>query len=218
MIIPSAKIENKLINQGYKNIVGIDEVGRGAIAGPIVAAAVIMPAYAKASAGKPIKKKIVRLQNVRDSKQLTKNQREKLFDRLICNCLSWSVGIVHQDMIDEIGIQQANTLAMERALEKLYLTLKPDYLLVDYIKLENCKLPQQSIVGGDSRVYLIAAASILAKVVRDAILAAESNKHPYYGFEKHVGYGTTHHIKMIKKHGPCVLHRKSFEPIKSLML
>ena len=208
MTIPSAKIENSLIKQGYKCIAGLDEVGRGALAGPIVAAAVIMPT----------KKKIYRLRGIKDSKLLNSKQRGILFDKIINSCLTWSVGIVSENEIDQQGIATANVLAMERAIWKLHLNVKPDYLLIDYLKLENIDLPQENVVNGDQEVYSIATASIIAKVVRDNILKAESRHYPEYGFNKHKGYGTKLHFKMIKKHGLLPIHRKTFEPIKSLVI
>lgn len=208
MKTPSAKIENNLIKQGYKYIAGLDEAGRGAWAGPIVAAAVVMPT----------EERILRIRGIRDSKLLNQRKRAALFDHIISFCLAWSVGIVSESEIDSIGIAAANALALERAFLKICIDVKPDYLLIDYFKLDSIKLPQENIVKGDQKVYSIAAASIIAKVVRDSILRSEARHYPKYGFDNHKGYGTRAHFRMIKKYGPQDIHRKTFEPIKSLVL
>lgn len=199
---PSAKIENRLINNGYKSIVGLDEVGRGAIAGPIVAAAVVFPVKVQ---------RIYRIKNIRDSKLLSSKKRSNLFNNIISNSKAWSVGIVSNQVIDKIGIAKANILAMEKAIEKLNFYVKPDYLLIDYLELSKTSLPQENITKGDQKVYSISAASIIAKVVRDSILRSLHRKYSKYGFNKHVGYGTRLHYKNLKKFGPCPIHRTSFE-------
>lgn len=209
MTKPQAKIENKLIKQGYCLIIGLDEVGRGALAGPLVAAAVVMSVK---------NNKICRLRGVNDSKKLSSKKREKIFDKIIEKSLAWGLGIVSSQVIDEIGIQKANILAMEQAVEKIKIILEPEFLLTDYLRLEKSNLPQENIVRGDAKVYSIACASILAKVVRDNILKAEHRHYPKYGFDKHVGYGTRRHLRVLKKHGPSPIHRKTFEPTKSLVI
>jgi ribonuclease HII len=205
MKYPNRSEEKRLFGQGLKLIAGIDEVGRGAWAGPIVAAAVILPQK-------------VRLPQVADSKLLSAKRREKLFPKIIAQALDWSIGIVWQDVIDEIGIMEANLEAINQAISQL--KTEPQFLLIDYLGRKKIKfyndLPYKLIVDGDYKVTTIAAASVVAKVTRDKIMTQRHKKYPLYGFAQHKGYGTRFHQKMLKTHGPCKFHRQSFQPIKIL--
>ncbi len=201
MDYPNYNLENKLIKQGYKNIVGIDEVGRGALAGPLVAVAAEI-----LNLKFPISKQI------RDSKLLSENQREKIFENLSEKVI-WSVGIVSHKEIDKIGITKANILVIKRAIRKL--EIDPDYLLLDKVYGFKHNLPFESIVKGDSKVLSIAAASILAKVYRDRMMRKYHKKYPNYNFNKHKGYGTALHKLCLKKHGVCKIHRTSYRPVKN---
>lgn len=202
MIIPTRREENKLRKKGYKYIVGLDEAGRGAWAGPLVAAAVILPE------GKV-------LGGLKDSKLLSPITRKMLYLEIIKEALNWSVGIVSERTIDNVGLGRANIMAMEQAIKRL--TIEPDYLLIDSIKLSRLSIPSKSINKADQRISSVAAASIVAKVTRDFILTGEHKKFPLYGFDKHKGYGTEEHYQMICQHGICRIHRKSFRPIRELL-
>ena len=194
----SSRLERRIKQKGYKNIAGLDEAGRGPWAGPVVAAAVILPK----------KRKFPGLKN---SKLLSGQKREEFFDLLqkkaICG---W--GIVSAKKIDEKGLIYATELAFKKAIKKL--SNKPDFLLVDGRDKFKFKAPFESIVRGDEKIRSIAAASIVAKVVRDRIMLAEAKKYEKYGFERHKGYGTREHQKALRKHGICPIHRKSYEPVK----
>jgi ribonuclease HII len=197
-IKPTYRIENKLYQQGYKNIAGLDEAGRGAWAGPVVAAAVALPP----------KLKIIGL---RDSKLLSPNKRDKLYSFINKNALSIGVGIVSEKIIDKFGIIVATRRAFLRALEKV--SFKVDYLLVDGTEIFKHKLPIDFLIKGDNRVMSIAAASIIAKVTRDSILKDYHNKYPKYGFNLHKGYGTKQHRRRLNKYGVCDIHRLSYRPM-----
>lgn len=196
---PNLREEKRLWREGYQNLAGLDEAGRGAWAGPLVGAAVILSPK-------------IKIKGIRDSKLLTPDGREKLFLAITKQTLGWAIGIVSEKIIDKIGIQEANLLALKLALKKL--RLKPDYLLIDYLEI-NSDIPQKTIVNGDLKVCSIAAASIMAKVTRDYILSYEHKNYPLYKFNQHKGYGTEYHLKMIKKYGLCRLHRKTFRPMIS---
>lgn len=206
MKYPNRREENKLFARGLEFIAGIDEVGRGAWAGPIVAGVVILP------------KKIF-LPGLADSKLLSAKTREKIFQKIIEQAVDWSIGIVWQDIIDEVGIMEANLEAINQAISQL--KKEPQFLLIDYLGRKKIKFynnpPYKLIVDGDYRVASIAAASILAKVTRDKIMTEHHRKYKLYGFAQHKGYGTRFHQKMLKTHGPCKLHRQSFKPVKGLM-
>jgi len=201
MSFPHTRYENNLRKKGYKLIAGLDEAGKGAWAGPLVAATVILPPEFK-------------LPGLKDSKLLSTTQRKKFYIEITKNVISWSVGIVSEKMIDRIGIVLANIHAMEKAINRL--TVEPDYLLIDYIKLKNVDIPSRSLVNGDRMVASIASASIIAKVTRDHMMIEAHKYHPKFDFHMHKGYGTDRHHKMILKHGICDLHRRSFSPIKEL--
>ena len=176
-------------------LAGADEAGRGPLAGPVVAAAVILPES-------PI------LEGVNDSKKLSEKKREKLYAQITEEAVAWSVGIVEQDIIDEINILNAARLAFLKAVEGL--KPRPDFVCCDQITGLELPVPHEAIVKGDAKVYSIAAASIVAKVTRDRIMRDMAEQYPQYGFEKHKGYGTRAHAAAILKYGPCPIHRRSF--------
>lgn len=193
--------EDYLISLRYNNICGIDEAGRGPLAGPVVAAAVIMP-------------KNIIIDEVDDSKKLTAAKREKLFNNISELALSIGVGIVDEGIIDDINILNATYLAMQKALSDL--AFSPDHILVDALKIPEVSIPQKSIIHGDSLSHSIACASIIAKVTRDRLMHGYHQEFSIYGFDKHKGYGTKNHIQAIKTYGICKLHRRSFAPISKL--
>lgn len=187
--------ERKARQSGYKLIAGVDEAGRGPLAGPVVAACVILPEDAY-------------IENLNDSKKLTEQKREELFDVIREVAVEWGVGIVDHRTIDDINILNATKLAMEKAVKSL--ACEPDILLIDALYVDNVNIKQVSITKGDCKSVSIAAASIIAKVTRDRILIEMDSHYPHYGFRKHKGYGTLEHIQAIKKHGICPIHRMSF--------
>lgn len=186
-------------------IAGIDEAGRGALAGPVVAAAVILPIHETPQ--------IDRLRHVNDSKQISAVQREALFPLIQEVAVAIGVGIEPAQIIDEIGILPATRRAMQTAVSQL--TPAAQFLLIDgRIRLQQINLPQQSVVRGDSHSLSIAAASIIAKVSRDRLMVAMADQYPQYQFAQHKGYGTQLHRDLIAQHGPCPDHRHSFAPIR----
>lgn len=204
--------EKKLFNQGYRLIAGIDEAGRGPLAGPVVAACVVSRPSCKVnlSADKAGNEK---LKEVRDSKKLTPKKRQELFDIICEEFDEVGIGICDHQTIDRINILEASFLAMKKAISAL--KTKPDFLILDgQFKIPNCSYKQEAIIRGDELVFSIAAASIVAKVTRDRIMKEAHEKYPEYGFDRHKGYGTKLHREMIDKHGPCPIHRLSFRPIK----
>lgn len=176
-------------------IAGIDEVGRGPLAGPVCTAAVIMPLDDL-------------IEGVDDSKKLSEKKREMLFEKIKEKAICYSIQLVDEQTIDKINILQATKLCMKKSIEGL--TLKPDVVLVDAISELDVDVPLKGIVKGDALSYTIGCASILAKVTRDRLMCELAKEYPEYGFEKHKGYGTKMHIDAIKEHGPCVYHRLSF--------
>ena len=184
-------------------IAGLDEAGRGPLAGPVVAAAVVLPPKGKWT-------------GVDDSKKLSPAQREKIFPFLFEKALGVGVGIVEAQEIDRLNILQASLRAMQLAVEKL--PLPPDFLLIDGIHALRFPLPQQTIPKGDQRCLSIAAASIVAKVTRDRLMTAYHDQYPQYNFARHKGYGTKEHLQAIRKYGCCPLHRQSFRTIYQLSL
>lgn len=193
------KEEKKLWKVGYKNVACLDEAGRGPLAGPVVAAAVITQSETSNA--------LIRNLRVKDSKQLSLRQRERFYELITNNKdLKWGIGIVSEKMIDKINILEATKLAMEKALKNL----KADFLILDGRMRLNLSVPQKSIVKADEKVFSCATASILAKVTRDRIMAKYHKKYPRYGFGRHKGYGTRLHYRMLKKNGPCAIHRISF--------
>lgn len=179
-------------------IAGVDEAGRGPLAGPVVAAAVILDELA------PIK-------GLADSKQLTALRRERLCDEIRAKALCCSVAMASVEEIDRLNILQATMLAMQRAVQGL--RLKPTKVLVDGNRLPALDVLAEAIVGGDARVKAISAASILAKVTRDRLLIDLHAQHPQYGFDRHKGYGTAEHLRALQTHGPLAVHRRSFAPV-----
>jgi ribonuclease HII len=201
------EFERALWGKKLANIAGVDEAGRGPLAGPVVAAAAILPAR-WAETGLP-----AGLAGLNDSKQLTKTQREKFFDFITgCGEIEFGIAEVDAAVIDEINILQATHRAMNDALAKLH-PLRP-YALVDGHPMKNLCVPQTAIVKGDARSYSIAAASVLAKVTRDRRMLEFHAQFPEYGFAEHKGYGTAKHRAAIEKFGACPIHRKSFAPLK----
>ena len=200
----SLEIERKLILQGYRLIGGIDEVGRGCLAGPVAAGFVIFP---------PDVDDLL-LSSVTDSKKLTARKREHLLKTIKSESICAEVGWASVAEIDDLGIVVATKLAMTRAMEKSL--IQPDYLLVDAVKLDECPVPYEAIVKGDVISRTIAAASIIAKVTRDFHMSNLDMKYPGYAFEKNKGYGTRDHMIAIKSKGPTDIHRASFEPVASM--
>ena len=188
--------ENELRNKGFKTICGIDEAGRGPLAGPVVVASVIMPADSM-------------IEGVNDSKKISEKKREKIYDQILEEALSYGIAIIGQDEIDEINILNATKKGLTVSLQEL--TEKPDLIVVDALNgIDTMGIPYESIIKGDAKCYSIAAASILAKVTRDRIMREWDKIYTQYGFEKHKGYGTAAHIAAIKEHGLCPIHRRSF--------
>ncbi|MBQ7257168.1 MAG: ribonuclease HII [Abditibacteriota bacterium] len=188
--------------KNYKIIVGIDEAGRGPIAGPVVAGAVILPE----DFSNP---------EITDSKKLSEKKREEFYDIIVNEALAWAVGIVSPKEIDEINILKATHKAMRLAIEAL--SIKPDFALVDGLPVKGLPCEHEAVVKGDALVPAISCASIIAKVTRDRIMVEEDKKYPLYGFKGHKGYGTKAHIEAIKKYGVCPIHRVTFEPIFSML-
>ena len=190
------QIEEELYKDGAKYICGIDEAGRGPLAGPVVVASVIMP-------------KDSMIEGVNDSKKVSEKKREKVYEEIIKEALSYSVGIVDETKIDEINILQATKKGLTNSVKELKIT--PNIILVDALKnIDTCGIPYRSIIKGDALSYSIAAASIIAKVTRDRIMLGYDKVYPEYGFAKHKGYGTAAHIAAIKEYGLCPIHRRSF--------
>lgn len=189
--------------RGFRVIAGLDEAGRGPLAGPVVAAAVVLP-------------KRARLKGVDDSKKLSAGQREEAFSLLNEKARAVGVGIVEAHEIDRLNILQASLKAMQLAAENL--TVRPDFLLIDGIYSLSLPLAQQAIPKGDQRCLSIAAASIVAKVTRDRLMMAYHDQYPQYNFAQHKGYGTKEHLQAIRKYGCCPLHRQSFRAIYQLSL
>ena len=188
--------EKKLHSRGFKNICGIDEAGRGPLAGPVVIAGVIMPEDSM-------------IEGVNDSKKVSEKKRELLYDKIIEEAISYSVAIIGQDVIDEINILNATKKGLTNVVEGL--NVRPDLIIVDALEHIDTKgIPYESIIKGDAKCYSIAAASILAKVTRDRIMREWDLVYPQYGFAKHKGYGTAFHIQAIKEYGLCPIHRRSF--------
>ena len=190
------EIEKDLYNKGFKNICGIDEAGRGPLAGPVVVAGVIMPENSI-------------IEFVNDSKKVTEKRREKLYDVIKEEAISYSIAVIDQDVIDEINILNATKKGVTDVVDGL--EIKPDLILVDALEHINTRgIPYEPLIKGDARCYNIAAASILAKVTRDRIMRQWDEIYPQYGFLSNKGYGTAKHIEAIKQYGLCPIHRKSF--------
>lgn len=191
--------EKRLLRRGYTVVAGVDEAGRGALAGPVVAAAVILPLDGD-------------FEGVDDSKKLSPAERDKLYDSIMERALAVGVGNGEHKLIDRVNILQATLHAMKEAVAAL--TLKPDYLLVDGISAPPVPLPMMTIKRGDGASVSIAAASIIAKVTRDRLMGEYARLYPSYGFELHKGYGSKAHLRAIVEHGPCPIHRSTFRGVR----
>lgn len=194
------EFENELYNNEINFIAGIDEVGRGPLVGPVVTAAVILP-------------KDFYDERINDSKKLTEKKRELLYDVIMENALSVGIGMSSPEVIDEINILNATKKAMIEAINNL--SIKPEHLLIDAVKLD-IDIPQTSIIKGDAKSQSIASASIIAKVTRDRMMVELDKKYPMYDFKHNKGYGTKKHIEALYKYGPLKEHRKSFAPVSEL--
>ena len=189
------RFEREARESGFRIIAGIDEAGRGPLAGPVVSAAVILPEQ-------------YRLFGLDDSKKLSERQRENCYERITQDAVAWGVGLCDHEEIDRINILNATIKSMETAISEL--EARPDCLLIDAVRLKNVDIEQMPIVKGDALSLSIAAASVLAKVTRDRLMLAYDSQYPGYGFAKHKGYGTKEHIAKIKELGLCPIHRASF--------
>jgi len=199
-------IEEELLEaQGYRLIAGIDEAGRGAMAGPVVAAAVILPCRLETPW----------LSQVRDSKLLNPPRRELLFHHIHEVAISTGIGVVRHEVIDTQGIIKATKLAMKLAIDQL--SPAPESLLIDYMHLPEVKLPQKGITNGDGLCFSIACASIIAKVTRDRLMVELDKIYPDYGLAQHKGYGTEGHMSYLRRLGPSPIHRQSFQPVKKII-
>jgi ribonuclease HII len=204
---PTLAEEWTLRGQGYHHIAGLDEAGRGAWAGPVVAAAVILPLDDPDLSRS--------LDGVRDSKQLSPQQRDILYERVRAVAIAVGVGAVPAEGIDALGIVPATHQAMAAAVAQL--SLSPDFLLIDFLQLDEVVLPQKGIVRGDGHCLSIAAASIIAKVTRDRLLIELEETYPGYGFARHKGYGTRQHRTALNHLGPCGIHRRSYAPVRAVI-
>ena len=195
-LIELKKIDKEFFDKGVKYIAGIDEAGRGPLAGPVVVASVILPQDSM-------------IEGINDSKKVSEAKREKLYDIIINEAISYGVGIIYQDEIDEINILQATKKGLTEAIKQM--EIKPNIIMVDALSgIDTLGIPYKSIIKGDAKCYSIAAASIIAKVTRDRIMREWDKVYPEYGFGSHKGYGTAKHIAAIREFGPCPIHRKTF--------
>jgi ribonuclease HII len=190
--------EEALEDRGYKFVAGVDEVGRGPLAGPVVVAAVILPQG-------------LRIKGLNDSKQLTEKKREELYKVIMKEALAVNVSFIYEDVVDKINIYEATKQGMLEAIDGL--NIKPDHVLIDAMPLNELKIEHTSIIHGDALSATIGAASIIAKVTRDHFMEKMDHKYPNYGFKKHKGYCTKEHLEALNKYGPCPIHRKSFAPV-----
>ena len=195
-LIKLKEIDKEFFEIGKQYVCGIDEAGRGPLAGPVVVAAVVLP-------------KDSMIEGINDSKKISESKREKLYDIIINEAISYGIGIIYQDEIDEINILQATKKGLHEALKSM--KTKPDVILVDALTgIDTLGIPYKSIIKGDAKSYSIGAASIIAKVTRDRIMREWDKIYPEYGFEGHKGYGTAKHIEAIKQYGLTPIHRKTF--------
>ena len=195
---PTDLFETEARRCGYRLVAGLDEAGRGPLAGPVVAAAVVLPRRCL-------------LAGLNDSKQLTEAERERLYGEILQRALGVGVGRASEQEIDAMNILEATRLAMCRAIQAL--PSVPDYLLLDALELPAVHLPQRAIIKGDTLSVSIAAASVVAKVTRDRLMGEYHRQYPQYNFQAHKGYGTAEHLRMLAEHGPCAIHRRSFRPV-----
>jgi ribonuclease HII len=195
----SLRHERSLRERGLQRVAGIDEAGRGPLAGPVVAAVVILPGNFRSG-------------SLNDSKKLSPDVRDRLFEELTSRAeIHWAIAIVENEEIDRLNILRATHEAMRRAVAQL--TEPPDHVLIDGLEVRPFPIAQTALVGGDALSLSIAAASIIAKVTRDRLMIAMDARYPQYGFAAHKGYGTAQHLANLRAHGPCPIHRKSFEPV-----
>ncbi len=196
-------LEQMLADKGYETICGVDEVGRGPLAGPVVAAAVIMPPS-------------IAIEGLTDSKKLSPRQRERIFEEIVEMGLVCAVGVIDHECIDRMNILKASLMAMRKAV--MDLKLSPDIILVDgNYPIPNVEQPQFTVVGGDRQCQSISAASIVAKITRDRIMDKYEALFPSFSFAKHKGYPTSEHLEELREHGPSDIHRKSFKPVAELV-
>lgn len=202
--MPSFIEEEKMAAKGYRFIAGVDEVGRGALAGPVVAAAVILPNTIDAAS----------LAGVRDSKQLSPAKRELIFHQIYEVAVSVGVGMAPHSLVDSQGVIRATRFAMKQAIERL--SPSPESLLIDHMRLPELKLPQKGITHGDNLCFSIACASIIAKVARDWVMVEFDRLYSGYGMARHKGYGTRQHVACLLQLGACPIHRRSFRPVREI--
>jgi len=198
---PTEDFEQEARRCGYRRIAGVDEAGRGPLAGPVIAAAVILPVRC-------------RLTGVDDSKQLSASERERLYASILERAVGVGIGAATPQEIDRLNILEATRLAMSRAVSSL--SPAPDYLLIDAVTLPHLALPVRSIIKGDALSLSIAAASIVAKVTRDRLMAEYHQVYPLYNFLSHKGYGTEEHLECLARYGPCPIHRQTFAPVEAI--
>jgi len=199
---PTDEFELEARRRGYRRIAGLDEAGRGPLAGPVVASAVVLPTRC-------------RLIGCDDSKLLTESEREELYLAIVQRAVGIGVGSATEEEIDRLNILEATRLAMLRALAGL--RPQPDCLLIDAISLPQCTLPIRSIIKGDALCMSVAAASIVAKVTRDRLMAEYHRQYPHYNFLSHKGYGTEEHLQQLAAHGPCLIHRRTYAPVAEVI-
>jgi ribonuclease HII len=199
--MPSFIEEERLAAQGYSLIAGVDEAGRGALAGPVVAAAVILPNNVD----------IAQLNGVKDSKLIAPAKRELLFHHIYRLAIAVGVGMAPHSIVDSQGVVRATRVAMKQAIERL--SPSPEWLLIDHLHLPELKLPQKGITHGDNLCFSIACASIIAKVARDRMMVELDRRYPGYGMARHKGYGTRQHVDCLFRLGACPIHRRSFHPV-----
>ena len=192
------EVEEKLYDEGHHLICGVDEAGRGPLAGPVVVAACILPPF-------------LRIDGINDSKKLSDKKRRELYKIIIKNAICYKIVFISEEVIDNLNIYQATKKGMLEAIAGL--DKEPDYALIDAMPLGELIIPHDSIIHGDARCASVAAASILAKVARDEYMEKMDVKYPDYGFRRHKGYGTKQHLEALEKYGPCPIHRKSYYPV-----
>jgi len=200
---PTEEFERAARLCGFRRIAGIDEAGRGPLAGPVVAAAVVLPIRC-------------RLSGIDDSKQLSEGERARLYAAILEHAVGMGIGSADVGEIDRFNILEATRLAMRRAIDQL--APPPDYLLIDAVTLPGIGIPERPIIKGDSLSFSIAAASIIAKVTRDRLMAEYHDMFPEYDFLSHKGYGTREHLQRLARHGPCSIHRRTFTPVQEVIL
>lgn len=200
---PSFRLERAMTRDGYRLIAGVDEVGRGSLAGPVVASAVILPV--------PSRGQLRVLAGLRDSKLLTPAKRRDLFDEILHVAIAVGIGWASHHVIDREGLAAANRRAMTKAISAL--AVPPDALLLDAVTLPDCLIPQRAVIKADRLSFSVAAASVVAKVLRDRWMARWHHHYPLYGFDRHKGYATAHHLDVLRELGPSPLHRRSFAPL-----